>query len=96
MRAAADSTKSLDGRLITVTGFTKGTDLARVVIVCCAADAQLASIHLSGDVGHSLGPHLHFEVINQKFETIPVRFFNVSKHQGVPRTSFFYSADGQL
>lgn len=51
MRAAADSTNSLDGRLITVTGFTKGNDLDRVVIVCCAADAQLASIHLTGDVG---------------------------------------------
>jgi putative membrane protein len=24
------------------------TDLARVVIVCCAADAQLARIHLTG------------------------------------------------
>lgn len=52
MRAATDSTNSLDGRLITVTGFTLkypgGTDLGRVVIVCCAADAQLAHIHLSG------------------------------------------------
>jgi uncharacterized repeat protein (TIGR03943 family) len=52
MRAAADSTNSLDGRLVTVTGFTlkypEGTDLGRVVIVCCAADAQLARIHLSG------------------------------------------------
>lgn len=52
MRAAADSSNSLDGRLITITGFTMkypdGTDLARVVIVCCAADAQLARIHLSG------------------------------------------------
>lgn len=52
MRAAADSTDSLHGRLITVTGFTLkypgSTDLGRVVIVCCAADAQLARIHLSG------------------------------------------------
>jgi putative membrane protein len=52
MRAAADSTNSLGGRMITVTGFTlrypEGTDLGRVVIVCCAADAQLARIHLSG------------------------------------------------
>ncbi|MUL46275.1 TIGR03943 family protein [Mycobacterium sp. CBMA293] len=53
MRAAADSTKSLDGRTITVTGFTMGTDLARVVIVCCAADAQLARVHLTG----TIGPH---------------------------------------
>jgi putative membrane protein len=54
MRAAADSTNSLDGRLITVTGFSlkypDSTDLGRVVIICCAADAQLARIHLSGPV----------------------------------------------
>jgi len=40
MRAAADSTNSLGGRLITVTGFTlkypDSTDLGRVVIICCA------------------------------------------------------------
>jgi uncharacterized repeat protein (TIGR03943 family) len=52
MRAAADSANSLDRRLITITGFTlkypEGTDLGRVVIVCCAADAQLARVHLSG------------------------------------------------
>ncbi|OBF41119.1 TIGR03943 family protein [Mycobacterium sp. ACS1612] len=52
MRAAADSTNSLDRRLITLNGFTlhypEGTDLGRVVIVCCAADAQLARVHLSG------------------------------------------------
>ena len=52
MRAARDSTGSLDNRLITVIGFTlpgaEGTDLGRVVIICCAADAQLARIHLTG------------------------------------------------
>jgi uncharacterized repeat protein (TIGR03943 family) len=52
MRAAADSTHSLDGRTITLTGFTVAhggaVDLGRVVIVCCAADAQLARVHLSG------------------------------------------------
>jgi putative membrane protein len=52
MRAAADSANSLDRRPITITGFTvkypESTDLGRVVIVCCAADAQLARIHLSG------------------------------------------------
>jgi uncharacterized repeat protein (TIGR03943 family) len=52
MRAAADSTHSLDGRTITLTGFTVAhagrTDLGRVVIVCCAADAQLARVHLDG------------------------------------------------
>jgi uncharacterized repeat protein (TIGR03943 family) len=52
MRAANDSNKSVDGRLITITGFTMrsgdSTDLARVMIICCAADARLARIHLSG------------------------------------------------
>jgi uncharacterized repeat protein (TIGR03943 family) len=52
MRATSDSSASLQNRLITVTGFTmkhdSGTDLARIVILCCAADAQLARIHLSG------------------------------------------------
>jgi uncharacterized repeat protein (TIGR03943 family) len=52
MRAATDSAGTLDNRLIAVTGFTlRGPDgpyLGRVVIVCCAADAQLARIHLAG------------------------------------------------
>lgn len=52
MRAAADSAKSLDGRTITLTGFTVHwhgrVDLGRVVIICCAADAQLARVHLAG------------------------------------------------
>jgi putative membrane protein len=52
MRAAADSTNSLNGRSITLTGFalhhSGGVDIGRVVIVCCAADAQLARIHLGG------------------------------------------------
>ena len=51
-RAANDTAGTLDGRLITITGFTlkdAGTvDLGRVVIICCAADAQLARIHLTG------------------------------------------------
>jgi uncharacterized repeat protein (TIGR03943 family) len=52
MRAATDSGNSLNDRLVTLTGFTiiddGGVYLARVVIVCCAADAQLARVHLSG------------------------------------------------
>jgi uncharacterized repeat protein (TIGR03943 family) len=52
VRIARDSANTLDDRLVTVTGFTfKGdgrTDLARVVIICCAADATLARIRLSG------------------------------------------------
>ena len=52
IRAAQDTAGTLDDRLITVIGFTlpeaDGVDLGRVVIICCAADAQLARIHLRG------------------------------------------------
>ena len=53
MRAAADAGHSVDDRTITLSGFTVhreggGVDLGRVVIVCCAADAQLARVHLAG------------------------------------------------
>lgn len=52
VRVAQDTAGTLDGRLLTVTGFTMkrdgGVELARVVIICCAADAQLASIRISG------------------------------------------------
>ncbi len=52
VRANRDSANTLEGRLITVTGFTikKGdeVDLGRVVIICCAADGQLARLHLRG------------------------------------------------
>lgn len=57
VRAANDSTGSLNNRLITVTGFALnepgGIDLARIVIICCAADAQLARIHLRDRDGAS-------------------------------------------
>lgn len=52
MRIATDSTGGLNGRPITVTGFTMRdsdrVDLAKIVIICCAADARLARLHLSG------------------------------------------------
>lgn len=58
IRIAQDSAGTLDNRTITVTGFTMRdgdrTDLARVVIICCAADAQLARIHLSGPAATQL------------------------------------------
>ncbi len=52
MREFHDTTGSLTNRPITVTGFVlnqaQGVDLGRIVIICCAADAQLARIHLGG------------------------------------------------
>jgi putative membrane protein len=57
MRAANDTSGSLTNRPITVTGFVLnepgGVDLARIVIICCAADAQLARIHLRDRDGGS-------------------------------------------
>jgi uncharacterized repeat protein (TIGR03943 family) len=55
-RAARDSTGSLDGREITVTGMRVenpdgSVDLARVLIICCAADARSIRIHLDRDIG---------------------------------------------
>ncbi|HEX2283833.1 MAG TPA: TIGR03943 family protein [Mycobacterium sp.] len=51
-RLKYDSANTLDGKLITVTGFTMkengSTSLARVVMLCCAADARLERIRLSG------------------------------------------------
>ena len=52
IRANRDTAYTLQGRLITVTGFTlkvgDGIDLGRVVVICCAADAHLARLHLGG------------------------------------------------
>ncbi|MGH3727070.1 MAG: TIGR03943 family putative permease subunit [Mycobacterium sp.] len=57
MRIAAGSSDTLAGRTITVTGFTykegERTDLAKIVIVCCAADAQLARLQMTGPAAAS-------------------------------------------
>jgi putative membrane protein len=51
-RAAYDTAGTLTDRTITVVGFTYkadgAADLARVTITCCAADARLSRVHLSG------------------------------------------------
>lgn len=54
-RAARDNTGSLDGREITVTGMRVenpdgSVDLARILIICCAADARSIRIHLDRPV----------------------------------------------
>lgn len=52
LRVANDTAGTLDDRLITVVGFTvkKGaeTDLGRFYIICCAADAHLHRLMLTG------------------------------------------------
>lgn len=52
IRLAQDSAGTLNDRLVTVMGFTlrdgAEVQLGRIVILCCAADAQLARVHLTG------------------------------------------------
>lgn len=54
-RAAWDSTGSLDGREVTLTGFAvrrgAATELVRMSIACCAADARPNRVRLVGDLG---------------------------------------------
>ena len=60
-RVALDSAGTLNGRLITLVGFTFNdggrTDLARIAIFCCAADAQLARVHLDGPAAATAASH---------------------------------------
>ncbi len=52
MRVAVGKVGGLEGREITTTGFIMRdgdrVDLAKIVIICCAADAQLARLHMAG------------------------------------------------
>lgn len=54
-RAVWDTTGSLDGREVLLTGFAvrrgAATELARLTIACCAADARPNRVRLVGDVG---------------------------------------------
>lgn len=54
-RAAWDSTNSLHGREVTLTGFVvrrgAAVELARLTIACCAADARPNRVRLVGDLG---------------------------------------------
>lgn len=50
-------------------------------------------IALSGHVGHSLVPHLHFHVMDGKTKTtLPVSFSDVDKTDGVPRMGRRYTS----
>jgi uncharacterized repeat protein (TIGR03943 family) len=54
-RAVWDTSGSLDGREVTLTGFVvrrgAAVELARLTIACCAADARPNRVRLVGDVG---------------------------------------------
>ncbi len=55
--------------------------------------AQGQRIGLSGHVGKSLAPHLHFHVQDyRRGVTIPVSFSDVPAHRGVPRMGFRYTS----
>lgn len=64
IRAAQDSAGTLDGRLITVIGFTlrdgEAVDLGRFSVLCCAADARLARVRLGGPAAAQAGGYPEF------------------------------------
>lgn len=69
-RAVWDTTGSLDGREVALTGFVvrrgAATDLARLTIACCAADARPNRVRLVGDVGdHAADTWLHVRGVLQ-------------------------------
>lgn len=80
VRIARDSANTLDGRLITVTGFTfkedGRTDLARVVIICCAADASLARIRVSGPAAQQIVAHPENTWLRVEAEVPPGQSFS--------------------
>jgi uncharacterized repeat protein (TIGR03943 family) len=65
-RAAWDTTGTLDGREVVLTGFAvrrgAATDLARMTIACCAADARPNRVRLEGDVGE-IAPDTWLQVV---------------------------------
>ena len=74
-RIATDSAGTLNGRTITIRGFTmkdnNRTDLARIVIICCAADAQLARIHLEGPAAPTAAGYAENTWIQVQGQVIP-------------------------
>jgi uncharacterized repeat protein (TIGR03943 family) len=80
MRAANDTSGSLTNRLITIRGFVlnegDGIDLARIVIICCAADAQLARIHLRGGAVTRFGDNTWLRVEGRVRNGTPIPTFD--------------------
>jgi murein DD-endopeptidase MepM/ murein hydrolase activator NlpD len=52
-------------------------------------------IAASGNVGHSMLPHLHFMVFRDGGDSLPITFADVAKDAGVPRMAKFYTSGNQ-
>ena len=96
-RAVYDHGKSLGDRQIDITGFItvgpRGAPyLTRMVLNCCAADAQPIKVGLSGQVPHAMRADAWFEVLGTYTATQakddvnggPIPFIDVSKATSVP------------
>jgi murein DD-endopeptidase MepM/ murein hydrolase activator NlpD len=57
--------------------------------------AQGQCIAASGNVGRSMLPHLHFEVIDSKGNTLPISFADVTTDRGVPRMGKTYTSSNR-
>lgn len=96
-RAVYDHGRSLAGRRVTLTGFvTLGNNgepvLTRMVLSCCAADAQPVKVGLTGKVPADLRPDAWLDVVGtytakQSRDAVngaPIPFIEVSQATAVP------------
>ena len=96
-RAVYDHGRSLEGRPITLTGFiTVGHDgapyLTRMILNCCAADAQPVKVGLTGQLPPVLQPDTWFAVTGRYIDrraadpinSGPIPFLEVSRADPVP------------
>jgi uncharacterized repeat protein (TIGR03943 family) len=104
-RAVYDQGHSLANRRVMITGFitVEGRDtpvLTRMVLNCCAADAQPVKVGLSGKVPSGLRPDIWFEVvgtytgkqIKDDVNGQPIPFIDVSQARPVPVPAFPYES----
>jgi len=96
-RAVYDHGHSLGGRRVEITGFItvgpRGAPyLTRMVLSCCAADAQPVKVGLSGQVPPALQPDMWFDVVGTYTDRQikddvnggPIPFIEVSRANKVP------------
>ncbi len=96
-RAVYDHGQSLAGRRVQLTGFVTVGDhgepiLTRMVLSCCAADAQPVKVGLTGNVPPDLRPDAWLDVVGtftarQAKDAVngaPIPFIDVSAATGVP------------